>query len=61
VLATLGDHDAAFASLYRALDQRDSWLLFIKKEPVFDGMHDDPRWADVLRRMNLGEYQLQQF
>lgn len=55
VLATLGDYDAAFASLYRALDQRDSWLLFIKSEPVFDGMHHDPRWADVLRRMNLGE------
>jgi len=54
VLATLGDYDAAFTSLYRALDQRDSWLLFIKNEPAFDGMHHDPRWADVLRRMNLG-------
>jgi TolB-like protein/Tfp pilus assembly protein PilF len=54
VLAALGDHDGAFVSLFRALDRRDSWLLFIKSEPVFDGMHRDPRWADVLRRMNLG-------
>lgn len=53
VLAALGDHDAAFASLFRALDQRDSWPLFIKTDPIFDGMHHDPRWADVLRRMNL--------
>ena len=55
VLAALGDHDAAFNSLFRALDQRDSWPLFIKSDPVFEGMHRDARWADLLRRMNLGE------
>ncbi len=55
VLAALGDHDAAFTSLFRALDERDSWLLFIKTDPVFEGLHHDPRWADLLRRMNLGE------
>lgn len=53
MFAALGDHDAAFASLYRALDGRESWPLFIKSEPVFDRMHDDRRWPDVLRRMNL--------
>jgi TolB-like protein len=55
VFAALGDHDAAFMSLFRALDERDSWLLFIKTDPIFDGLHHDPRWADVLTRMNLGE------
>ena len=55
VFAALGENDAAFASLFRALDQRDSWLLFIKSDPIFDGLHRDPRWAVVLRRMNLGE------
>jgi TolB-like protein/Tfp pilus assembly protein PilF len=54
VFAALGDRDAAFTSLFQALDRRDSWLLFIKREPIFDGLHHDPRWADVLRRMNLG-------
>lgn len=54
VLAALGDYDAAFTSLYRALDRRDSWLLFIKSDPIFDEMHRDPRWEDVLRRMHLG-------
>ena len=53
VLATLGDRDAAFAALFRALDDRDSWLLFIKSEPAFDGLHGDPRWTAVLSRMNL--------
>ena len=33
-LAALGDHDAAFTSLFRALDERDSWLLFIKSDPI---------------------------
>jgi len=55
VFAALGDHDAAFMSLFRALDERDSWLLFIKSDPTFEGLHRDPRWAAVLRRMNLGE------
>jgi tetratricopeptide (TPR) repeat protein len=55
VFAALGENDAAFASLFRALDQRDSWLLFIKSDPTFDGLHRDPRWATVLRRMNLNE------
>ena len=55
VFAALGDHDAAFESLFRAVDERDSWLLFIKSDPIFAALHRDPRWADVLRRMNLGE------
>ena len=55
VLAALGDRDAAFVSLFRALDERDSWLLFIKSDPIFEGLHHDPRWADLLRRMNLGD------
>jgi len=53
VFAALGDHDAAFTSLFRALDERDSWLLFIKSDPIFEGLRRDPRWAAVLRRMNL--------
>ena len=53
VLAALGDHDAAFKSLFRALDERESWPLFIKSDPIFEGLHRDPRWTSVLRRMNL--------
>ena len=53
VLAALGDHDAAFTSLFRALDERESWPLFIKSDPIFEGLHRDPRWTSVLRRMNL--------
>jgi hypothetical protein len=27
----------------------------IKSDPIFDALHHDPRWAVVLRRMNLDE------
>ena len=53
VLAALADHDAAFTSLFRALEERESWLLFIKSDPIFEPLHGDPRWTAVLRRMNL--------
>lgn len=53
ILAALGDRDAAFASLFRALDGRESWLPFIKSDPIFDGLRADSRWTAVLRRMNL--------
>jgi TolB-like protein/Tfp pilus assembly protein PilF len=54
IYAALGDREGAFKSLFRALDRRDSWLLFIKSDPIFERLHGDPRWADVLRHMNLG-------
>lgn len=53
VLAELSDRDSAFAALFHALDERESWLPFVKSDPTFEGLHPDPRWAEVLRRMNL--------
>jgi TolB-like protein/tetratricopeptide (TPR) repeat protein len=55
VFAALGDHDAAFSSLFQALERRHSWLLFIKSDPIFDTLRGDPRWAVVLQRMSLGD------
>ncbi len=53
VLAALADRDAAFASLFQALENREAWPLFIKSDPAFESLHGDPRWTAVLRRMNL--------
>jgi TolB-like protein/Tfp pilus assembly protein PilF len=53
VLALLGDRDAAFAALFHALDGQESWPLFVKADPNFERLHDDPRWTAVLERMNL--------
>ena len=54
VHAALGEHDAAFTLLFRAVDEREDWFPFIKADPDFDALHADPRWNDLLQRMRLG-------
>jgi tetratricopeptide (TPR) repeat protein len=53
VHAALGDKDAAFAWLFKSLDERDDWNLYVKTDPPYDGLHEDPRWKELLRRMSL--------
>ena len=54
--AALGDKDAAFAELDRAFDERDWQLQRIKVDPFMDPLRDDPRFNDLLKRMNLAQY-----
>jgi hypothetical protein len=50
----LGDNEQAFAWLEKAYEERDPWLgLTLKSEPGFDRLHSDPRFQDLVRRMNL--------
>ena len=49
----LGDHEQAFAWLDKAYALRDDGLLTVKIHPVFEVLHPDPRFQDLLRRMNL--------
>lgn len=49
----LGETDRAFELLQKALDDHFTVLPFIKIEPLFDGIRDDPRFADLLRKVNL--------
>ena len=53
VWARRGNPDAAFAWLDRALGQRDGALPRIKDDPLFRGLHSDPRWKAFLKKMNL--------
>jgi tetratricopeptide (TPR) repeat protein len=51
--AVSGEVDAMFEALNEAYRQRD-WMLFdIKHLPFFDPYRSDPRFTDLLRRMNL--------
>jgi TolB-like protein/cytochrome c-type biogenesis protein CcmH/NrfG len=52
VHAALHDNDAAFGLLFRMFDERDS-LNFVLTDPRLDGLHADPRWPVLLRRMNF--------
>ena len=47
----LGDRDEAFRLLFRFIEA-PSFGVYAKTDPAFDRLHTDPRWQDVLRRMN---------
>ena len=50
----LGQKDEAFEWLQKAYEARSPWLVFaLKPDPRFDSLRSEPRFADLLRRMNL--------
>jgi eukaryotic-like serine/threonine-protein kinase len=53
VYAALGDKDQAFAQLEQAYAQRTFFMDFLKVDPELDSLHSDPRFQDLLARMNL--------
>ncbi len=53
IYAGLGETDQAFEWLERAYQARVADLPYIKNHSRWDPLRDDPRFADLLRRMNL--------
>jgi eukaryotic-like serine/threonine-protein kinase len=53
VYAALDSKEMAFSSLEQAYQQHDAYLPRLKVEPALDGLRSDPRFGDLLRRMNL--------
>jgi hypothetical protein len=53
LLAVLGDKDQAFARLEEAYRTRAPAVAAIKFAVEFASLRSDPRYADLLRRMNL--------
>jgi serine/threonine protein kinase/tetratricopeptide (TPR) repeat protein len=51
----VGEKDKAFEWLEKAYDERSTTtgLCAMKVSPLFDSLRSDPRFADLLRRMNL--------
>jgi TolB-like protein/Flp pilus assembly protein TadD len=49
----LGEMDAAFEWLDRAVDECDQFMMPIKSYEFFDPIRPDPRFLALLRRMNL--------
>ena len=49
----LGQKDKAFAELDKAYEKRLSSLCWLKIEPQMDPLRSDPRYTDLLRKMNF--------
>ena len=49
----LGRADEAFAFLERAVSERDWSLVFLREDPRADAFREDPRFADLCRRIGL--------
>jgi eukaryotic-like serine/threonine-protein kinase len=55
IYAALGERDKAFAELERAYQARDWFLQRLKVDPFLDPLRDDPRFADLVKRIGLPE------
>jgi len=53
IYVSLGEKEQALTWLEKAYDERHPDLIELKVEPVLDNLHDDPRFADLLRRVGL--------
>ena len=51
--AGLEENDLAIRSLQAAYENRDTFLVFTRLLPQFDNLRSDPRFGDLLRRMNF--------
>ncbi len=51
--AVASDKEAAFAWLRKAADGQQANLVSLKIDLTFDGLRNDPRFAELLRRVGL--------
>jgi serine/threonine protein kinase len=51
--ADLGDKDQAFQWLDTAYRERDYWLIGLRTNFLFDPLHSDPRFTEMVRRVGL--------
>ncbi len=49
----LGQIEEAFEWLEKAYQERHGILVYLKVEPIFDNVREDPRYTKLLRRMAL--------
>ena len=56
IYAGLGDKDQVFAWLERAYQERSYFLaVYLTTDSRLDGLHADPRFVDLKRRVGLPE------
>jgi tetratricopeptide (TPR) repeat protein len=53
IYAALNEKDEAFRLLEKAYREHAAWTAFMKSDPRLDNLRSDPRFGDLLRRMNF--------
>jgi TolB-like protein/DNA-binding winged helix-turn-helix (wHTH) protein/Tfp pilus assembly protein PilF len=53
VYAGLGDKDQAFAWLTKACEGRSHWLVWLNRDPRWNSLRSDPRFAELVHRVGL--------
>jgi len=54
--AQIRDSERAFEWLEKSYAMRQADLVSIKVDPALDNVRDDPRYADLLKRVNLADH-----
>jgi serine/threonine protein kinase/Tfp pilus assembly protein PilF len=49
----LGENDRAIEYLEKSFEEHSQWLIYLHIDPSMDGLRDDPRFQDLLRRVGL--------
>jgi TolB-like protein/DNA-binding winged helix-turn-helix (wHTH) protein/Tfp pilus assembly protein PilF len=49
----LGNEEKTLEFLEKSFERREHWLLYVKFAPQFDNLQNNPRFQQLLRRMNL--------
>jgi eukaryotic-like serine/threonine-protein kinase len=49
----LGENDRAIEYLEKAYEEHSHWLIYLHIDPSMDGLRDNPRFQDLLRRVGL--------
>ena len=54
VYTALGERDKAFEWLEKGFEEHSPYMASIQHDFIFEPLHNDPRWTDLLRRIGLG-------
>ncbi|HLW88978.1 MAG TPA: protein kinase [Terriglobales bacterium] len=49
----LGENDRAIDYLEKSYEEHSHWLIYLRIDPGMDGLRDNPRFQDLLRRVGL--------
>jgi tetratricopeptide (TPR) repeat protein len=49
----LGNRELTFEWMEKALEELSNWLTYVRRDPLFDNLHSDPRFESIMRRIGL--------